>query len=54
MANDSFNLFVSMFVNFSINCLKENAENLSDLGDLNNLIGLPLGLFNNIHLLASG
>ena len=24
MANDSFNLFVSIFVNFSINCLKEN------------------------------
>ena len=29
MANDSFNLFVSIFVNFSINCLKENAENLN-------------------------
>ena len=28
MANDSFNLFVSSFVSFSINRLKENAENL--------------------------
>ena len=28
MANDSFNLFVSSFVSFSINGLKENAENL--------------------------
>ena len=27
MANDSFNLFVSSFVSFSINGLKENAEN---------------------------
>ena len=27
MANDSFNLFVSIFVSFSINGLKENAEN---------------------------
>ena len=29
MANDSFNLFVSIFVNFSINSLKENGENLN-------------------------
>ena len=29
MANDSFNFFVSIFVNFSINCLKQNAENLN-------------------------
>ena len=29
MANDSFHLFVSSFVNFSINGLKENAENLN-------------------------
>ena len=29
MANDSFNLFVSIFVSFSINGLKENAENLN-------------------------
>ena len=29
MANDSFNLFVSSFVSFSINGLKENAENLN-------------------------
>ena len=29
MANDSFNLFVSAFVDFSINSLKENAENLN-------------------------
>ena len=28
MANDSFNPFVSSFVSFSINGLKENAENL--------------------------
>ena len=28
MANDSFNFLVSIFVNFSINCLKENAKNL--------------------------
>ena len=28
VANDSFNLFVSSFVSFSINSLKENAENL--------------------------
>ena len=27
MANDSFNLSVSSFVSFSINGLKENAEN---------------------------
>ena len=27
MANDSFNFFVSIFVSFSINGLKENAEN---------------------------
>ena len=26
MANDSFNLFVSIFVSFSINGLKENVE----------------------------
>ena len=30
MANDSFNLFVSSFVTFSINGLKENAENLNN------------------------
>ena len=29
MANDSFNLFVSIFVSFSINSLKEKAENLN-------------------------
>ena len=29
MANDSFNLFMSIFVSFSINGLKENAENLN-------------------------
>ena len=29
MANDSFNLFVSSFVVFSINNLKENADNLN-------------------------
>ena len=29
MANDTFNLFVSIFVSFSINGLKENAENLN-------------------------
>ena len=29
MANDSFNVFVSSFVSFSINSLKENAENLN-------------------------
>ena len=29
MANDSLNLFVSSFVSFSINGLKENAENLN-------------------------
>ena len=29
MANDSFNFFVSSFVNFSIKGLKENAENLN-------------------------
>ena len=29
MANDSFNLFVSIFVSFSINSWKENAENLN-------------------------
>ena len=29
MANDSFNPFVSSFVSFSINGLKENAENLN-------------------------
>ena len=29
MANDGFNLFVSIFVNFSINGLNENAENLN-------------------------
>ena len=29
MANDSFNLLVSSFVSFSINGLKENAENLN-------------------------
>jgi len=29
MANDSFNLFVSIFVNFSINSLKENGENIN-------------------------
>ena len=29
MANNSFNLFVSIFVSFSINGLKENAENLN-------------------------
>ena len=28
-ANDSFNLFVQSFVSFSINGLKENAENLN-------------------------
>ena len=28
MTNDSFNLFVSVFVSFSINGLTENAENL--------------------------
>ena len=28
MANDSFNLFVSSFVSFSINGLKENAKKL--------------------------
>ena len=30
MANDSFNLFVSSFVTFSFNGLKENAENLNN------------------------
>ena len=29
MANDSFNLFVSSFVSFSINGLKQNVENLN-------------------------
>ena len=29
MANDSFNLFVSSFVGFNINSLKENADNLN-------------------------
>ena len=29
MANDSFNLFVWIFVSFSINVLKENAEKLN-------------------------
>ena len=29
MAGDSFNLFVSSFVSFSMNGLKENAENLN-------------------------
>ena len=29
MPNDSFNLFVSSFVSFNINGLKENAENLN-------------------------
>ena len=29
MANDSFNLFVSSFVSFSIDGLKESAENLN-------------------------
>ena len=29
MTNDSLNLFVSSFVSFSINGLKENAENLN-------------------------
>ena len=29
MANDSFNLFVSSFVSFSINGLKQNAENFN-------------------------
>ena len=29
MANDSFNLFVSIFVSFSISGLKENVENLN-------------------------
>ena len=28
MANDSFNLFVSSFVSFSVNGLKENGEHL--------------------------
>ena len=31
MANDSLNLFVSSFVSFSINGLKENAENIFKL-----------------------
>ena len=31
MANDSLNLFVSGFVSFSINSLKENAENIFKL-----------------------
>ena len=31
MANDSLNLFVSSFVSFSINSLKENAENIFKL-----------------------
>ena len=29
MENDNFNLFVSSFVSFSVNGLKENAENLN-------------------------
>ena len=29
MANDNFNLFVSIFVSFSINGLKEDTENLN-------------------------
>ena len=29
MTNDSFNLFVSSFVSFTINGLKENAENIN-------------------------
>ena len=29
MANDSFKLFVLIFVNFSINSLKENGENIN-------------------------
>ena len=29
MANDSFNIFVSSFLSFDINGLKENAENLN-------------------------
>jgi len=29
MANDSFNIFVLFFASFSINGLKENAENLN-------------------------
>ena len=29
MANDSFNLCVSIFVSFSVNGLKENAENFN-------------------------
>ena len=44
MANDSFNLFVSSFVSFSINGLKENAENLNYCPILRRKVALYLFL----------
>ena len=42
MANDSFNPFVSSFVSFNINGLKENAENLNDYPILRRKVELYL------------
>jgi len=42
MANDSFKIFVSSFVSFSINGLKENAENLNHYPILRGKVGLYL------------
>ena len=44
MANDSFNLFVSSFVSFSINGLIENADNLYYYPILNRKVELYLFL----------
>ena len=44
MANDSFNLFVSSFVSFSVNGLKENAENLNYYSILRRKVELYLFL----------
>ena len=44
MANDTFNLFVSSFVSFSINSLKENAENLNYYPILRRKVELQLFL----------
>ena len=42
MANDSFNFFVSSFVIFSINGLKENAKNLNSYPILRRKVELYL------------
>ena len=44
MANDSFNLFVSSFVGFNINGLRENAENLNYCSILRRKVELYLFL----------